>query len=45
MRLTPQQIQGIRQLVRNVAGEAARIRVFGSRLDDRARGGDIDQSK
>lgn len=42
MRLTSQQIQAIRQLVRNVAGEAARIRVFGSRLDDSARGGDID---
>ncbi len=42
MRLTQQQIQDIRQLVRKVAGDRARVRVFGSRLDDHARGGDVD---
>ena len=42
MRLTPDQIQSIRQLAQQVAGSEARVRVFGSRLDDSARGGDID---
>jgi predicted nucleotidyltransferase len=42
MRLTNNQIQAIRQLVRQMAGERVRVRVFGSRLDDAARGGDID---
>ncbi len=42
MRLTEDQVQTIRRLVSDVAGERARVRVFGSRLDDRARGGDID---
>jgi predicted nucleotidyltransferase len=42
MRLTDHQIRVIRQLARHVAGEKARVRVFGSRLDDAARGGDID---
>jgi predicted nucleotidyltransferase len=42
MRLTEHQIQAIRQLVHKVAGEQARVRVFGSRLDDYARGGDVD---
>ncbi len=42
MRLTPLQIEAIRDLSRQVAGEQACVRVFGSRLDDRARGGDLD---
>lgn len=42
MRLTPQQIQAIHHPARQVAGESARVRVFGSRLDDTARGGDLD---
>ena len=42
MRLTNQQIQTIRQLARQVAGDQSRVRVFGSRLDDTAHGGDID---
>lgn len=42
MRLTDKQIQAIRQLARQVAGERSRVRVFGSRLDDTARGGDLD---
>lgn len=42
MRLTDNQIQIIRELAREVAGERSLVRVFGSRLDDAARGGDID---
>jgi len=42
MRLTNNQIQTIRQLASQVAGNQSRVRVFGSRLDDTARGGDID---
>lgn len=42
MRLTDHQTQAIRQLALQVAGSHARVRVFGSRLDDTARGGDLD---
>lgn len=42
MRLTDQQIRSIREFSRQVAGEHCRIRLFGSRLDDAALGGDID---
>ena len=42
MRLTDHQIRIIRQLARQAAGEKVRVRIFGSRLDDAARGGDID---
>lgn len=42
MRLTDDQIQAIRQLAHQVAGSQSRVRVFGSRLDDAARGGDLD---
>ena len=42
MRLSEYQIQTIRQLARQVAGSNFRVRVFGSRLDDAAHGGDID---
>jgi predicted nucleotidyltransferase len=42
MRLTDYQIQAIRRLAREVAGDQARVRVFGSRLDDIAHGGDLD---
>lgn len=42
MRLTPVQIEIIRQATRDVAGPAARVRLFGSRLDDEAKEGDID---
>ncbi|MEO8333053.1 MAG: hypothetical protein ABI479_11530 [Gallionella sp.] len=42
MRLSDEQIRAIRQLAEQVAGEHARVRVFGSRLDDHACGGDID---
>jgi len=42
MRLTDHQAQAIMQLAHEIAGERAQVRVFGSRLDDRARGGDLD---
>lgn len=42
MRLSPEQLQAIHNLALQVAGDGARIRVFGSRLDDTARGGDVD---
>ena len=42
MRLTDDQIKYIRELVRQVAGSQSRVRVFGSRLDDAAHGGDVD---
>lgn len=42
MRLTDDQVQIIRQLAYQVAGNQLRVRVFGSRLDDAAQGGDVD---
>lgn len=42
MRLTDSQIQTIRQLALQVAGDQSRVRVFGSRLDDTTHGGDVD---
>jgi predicted nucleotidyltransferase len=43
MRLTVQQVLAIKQAVSSVLGdESARITLFGSRLDDAAKGGDID---
>ena len=42
MRLTLQQTQTIRAVALQAAGEDARIRVFGSRLDDAARCCDLD---
>jgi len=42
MRLTDYQTQVIRQLARQMAGSQCRIRVFGSRLDEAAHGGDLD---
>jgi predicted nucleotidyltransferase len=42
MRLTDYQIQTIRQRACQLAGSQSRVRVFGSRLDDAAHGGDID---
>lgn len=42
MRLSNQQIRIIRQLAQQVAGSQSRVRVFGSRLDDAAQGGDLD---
>jgi predicted nucleotidyltransferase len=42
MRLTEDQIQTIRQLTLEVAGDQSRVRVFGSRLNNAAHGGDLD---
>ena len=42
MRLTDEQIQSIRLSARQIGGDQSRVRVFGSRLDDSARGGDLD---
>lgn len=42
MRLTPEQIQAIRAGVADVAGRDARVWLFGSRVHDQARGGDVD---
>jgi len=42
MRLSPEQTHAMVVATRAVAGNRARVKVFGSRLDDQARGGDID---
>ena len=42
MRLTSEQIQAIRTGVAQVAGQGAQVWLFGSRLHDQARGGDVD---
>ncbi|MBI5331365.1 MAG: nucleotidyltransferase domain-containing protein [Betaproteobacteria bacterium] len=42
MRLTPAQAQAIHRLAQETAGEAASVLLFGSRLDDHAKGGDVD---
>ena len=42
MRLTPQQAAIIRDTAREVLGADARVWLFGSRVDDSKRGGDID---
>jgi predicted nucleotidyltransferase len=42
MRLTTTERATIRDTVRAVAGAGSRVRLFGSRVNDLARGGDID---
>lgn len=42
MRLTENTAQIIRETASEVLGPNVRVRLFGSRLDDTARGGDID---
>lgn len=42
MRLTVQQVHIIRQVVTALAGEKAQVTLFGSRVDDAKKGGDID---
>ena len=42
MRLTPTQIDTINSTAQAVLGADARVTLFGSRVDDQARGGDVD---
>ena len=42
MRLTPDQIQVITHTVAGLTAEGTDVFLFGSRLDDQARGGDVD---
>jgi predicted nucleotidyltransferase len=42
MRLTPAQIDTIKSTTQAVLGEGARVTLFGSRVDDQAKGGDVD---
>ncbi len=42
MRLTTTQRDALRNAILNEIGDNARILVFGSRLDDHVRGGDVD---
>ncbi|MFZ3083662.1 nucleotidyltransferase domain-containing protein [Rhodoferax ferrireducens] len=42
MRISPEQAVMIRQEVLNLAGNSARVWLFGSRVRDDARGGDVD---
>lgn len=42
IRLTNSQVQTIKQVVAMLAGEGAQVILFGSRVDDDKKGGDID---
>jgi predicted nucleotidyltransferase len=42
MRLTATEHAAIRETIRSLTGPSTRVRLFGSRTDDHARGGDID---
>jgi len=42
MRLRDSQIRQLKALAAEEAGAGARLRLFGSRVDDTARGGDVD---
>ena len=42
MRLTPSQIEMIRNTAQVVFGDIVRVTLFGSRVDDQAKGGDVD---
>ncbi len=42
MRLSPDQIQAIKTTAQDVLGDEAQVLLFGSRVDDSRKGGDID---
>ena len=42
MRLTPAQIETIKNAAKAVLGDGAQVTLFGSRVDDSLKGGDID---
>jgi predicted nucleotidyltransferase len=42
MRLSPEHIQNIKSTAQAVLGEGVRVMLFGSRVDDQAKGGDVD---
>jgi hypothetical protein len=42
MRLTPTQIDTIKSTAQAVLGEGAQVWLYGSRLDDQRKGGDLD---
>ena len=42
MRLTPAQIDTIKSTAQAVLGEGAQVTLFGSRVDDTLKGGDVD---
>ncbi len=42
MRIRPQDVCALRAAIYDAAPDAKAIRLFGSRLDDNARGGDVD---
>jgi len=42
MRLTPHQIENILSTAKRLAGDSVAVYLFGSRTNDRARGGDVD---
>ncbi|MGK6322306.1 hypothetical protein ACMGDM_04410 [Sphingomonas sp. DT-51] len=42
MRLSPTEVAAIKKAAREAFGAGAVVRLFGSRVDDAARGGDID---
>lgn len=42
MRLTLSQIDMIRQAAQSVFGDLVRVTLFGSRINDKAKGGDVD---
>lgn len=42
MRLTPAQVDLIKSAAHDVLGEGARVVLFGSRVNDAAKGGDVD---
>ena len=42
MRLTPSQVENIRSTAQQLLGVHARVTLFGSRVDDQRKGGDVD---